>query len=233
MCQKILSTSPEDKVAFEVATALCFFAPRLPDGGTLALVSLLKQLYADKHLQNGVVVFVMLFRDVVRHFSKAEKSLGTKLLDEFAKSMAPGHKEACESLSRSNKLSSGASGSLSNQSSPFQSRKPRDRKSSVQMTSARTLDFSEIDVRELADAIVALDFENLSRIPIEDFLFQRWEASKREVDGKPTNIFVCVKRWVHLGDWVASEIVCTGVLKLRINVMRKMVDLASELWMRG
>jgi hypothetical protein len=73
----------------------------------------------------------------------------------------------------------------------------------------RTLDFSEIDIRELADAILALDFENLSRVPIEDFLFKRWEAGKREEKGKASHIFVCVKRWVHLGDWVASEIVCT------------------------
>lgn len=75
--------------------------------------------------------------------------------------------------------------------------------------SFRTLDFSEIETRELADAILVIDFENLSRVPIEDFLFKRWEAGKRELEnGKPTHIFVCVKRWVHLGDWVASEIVC-------------------------
>lgn len=99
LCQ-VLSTSPEDKIAFEAANSLCFFGPRLPDGGSRALISCLKRLYADKHLQTGVVVFVMVYRDILRHFSKSESYACGELLDEFSKTMAPDHRAACESSSR-------------------------------------------------------------------------------------------------------------------------------------
>jgi hypothetical protein len=67
----------------------------------------LKRLYGDKHLQSGVVVFVMLYRDILRHFSKAEKLACGSLLDELSKTMAPDHRAACESSSRTSGLSSG------------------------------------------------------------------------------------------------------------------------------
>jgi hypothetical protein len=47
----------------------------------------------------------------------------------------------------------------------------------------KSLDFSDLDMKQLADAVTVIDYENLTRIPMEDFLMHRWEADKREVNG--------------------------------------------------
>ncbi len=94
-------------------------------------------------------------------------------------------------------------------------------------------EFADVDVRLLADAFVVVDYELLARVPLEDLLLRNWEAERRGSAGHYSRVFNSVRRWVQVGDWVATEIVSHAVLRVRASVLRKMIDLASELWIRG
>lgn len=99
--------------------------------------------------------------------------------------------------------------------------------------SGQLVEFADVDVRLLADAFVVVDYELLARVPLEDLLRRNWELERRGNEGHYSKVFNSVRRWVQVGDWVATEIVCHAVLRVRSGVLRKMIDLASELWIRG
>lgn len=160
-------------------------------------------------------------------FDKSNREKWTQLMDAFVDTVLrpdrPQHRAAYLSAMDA---SADDTAAVSKKASP---------RKKVYVAKARAgglLDFADVDVRLLADAFVVIDFEHMSRIPLEDFHLHMWESA-RNPEGRTSAIFHSVNRWVLVGDWVATEIVCTPVLRARVNMLRKMIDLASELWVRG
>merc|ERR1711991_183132 len=185
---------------------LCFFAPRL-EGGPVKLVEEVRRYYKDSQRQAGAFLFAStLLQIATERYDRDDKEAVVAAIQAFAsKDMTAVHRHGLYPTNlQSRRLYPSGSGSL---------QKARSRKA-IALTGP-VVDFMDVDVKQLADALVVIDYENLARVSLDDLLFHRWEVGKREEpeSGKPTKVFHCVKRWVHLGDWVASEIVCTGGLK--------------------
>ncbi len=201
----------------ETAKALCFFSPRF-EGGISSLLALLRHHYAIPQLQMGVALFAHVARNVMKFFGKKSQEDAREEMDKLLSSMSTAHRAIATAK---NEISA-------HQKSPMVGRK-------IMAVTGKNLDFLEIDVKEMADAIVAIDFQNFQRISVQDFAFFRWESGKKMdlESGRISYLFCCVNRWVHLGDWAASEIVTTINMRQRIVLLRKIIDLSSELFLRA
>jgi hypothetical protein len=89
------------------------------------------------------------------------------------------------------------------------------------------LAWEDVDDEEIARQLTLIEFEYFYKIRASEFLHQSW--SKAKYKHRAPHIIALIRRFNHISEWAATQIVLASKLRQRAHVLTKLIGIADHL----